>query len=267
MKLPRQTPAPLPRRRVQIFYVFLILAAVSIVGACLIVSLLSLPMDFTTPFDRPSGTLLIAGILFLPQAVLLSGAPGLPRLRLQRRRSMIVSMIGGSLLVGAITVGLIGSICSIIGNDEWLERALAPLGNYGWTVMLVPWAIWFVIFAFIWSAQWITLFRRIYKILIAGTILELIVTIPIDVKIRKQTQCYCGEGTFWGMGFGLAVAFCTFGPAMALLYLARYTQRMKLPPICQNCGYDIRGLPEPRCPECGTPFDPGRFDPELTKSL
>jgi hypothetical protein len=23
---------------------------------------------------------------------------------------------------------------------------------------------------------------------------------------------------------------------------------------CRKCGYDLRGLPEPRCPECGTPF-------------
>lgn len=25
---------------------------------------------------------------------------------------------------------------------------------------------------------------------------------------------------------------------------------------CTTCGYSLRGLPEPRCPECGTPFDP-----------
>ena len=25
---------------------------------------------------------------------------------------------------------------------------------------------------------------------------------------------------------------------------------------CERCGYDLRGLPVPRCPECGTPFDP-----------
>lgn len=24
---------------------------------------------------------------------------------------------------------------------------------------------------------------------------------------------------------------------------------------CRECGYDLQGLPEPRCPECGTPFD------------
>jgi hypothetical protein len=26
---------------------------------------------------------------------------------------------------------------------------------------------------------------------------------------------------------------------------------------CLNCGYDLRGLPENRCPECGRAFDPG----------
>jgi predicted RNA-binding Zn-ribbon protein involved in translation (DUF1610 family) len=26
------------------------------------------------------------------------------------------------------------------------------------------------------------------------------------------------------------------------------------PTHCQNCGYDLQGLPEPRCPECGQSF-------------
>lgn len=26
-------------------------------------------------------------------------------------------------------------------------------------------------------------------------------------------------------------------------------------PICIHCGYDLRGQVEPRCPECGRPFD------------
>ena len=36
--------------------------------------------------------------------------------------------------------------------------------------------------------------------------------------------------------------------------------RYKVPPDseprCETCGYLLRGLPEARCPECGTPFDP-----------
>lgn len=27
-------------------------------------------------------------------------------------------------------------------------------------------------------------------------------------------------------------------------------------PICLECGYDLRGQVEPRCPECGKPFNP-----------
>ena len=27
-------------------------------------------------------------------------------------------------------------------------------------------------------------------------------------------------------------------------------------PVCLPCGYDLRGQQEPRCPECGTSFDP-----------
>jgi len=27
-------------------------------------------------------------------------------------------------------------------------------------------------------------------------------------------------------------------------------------PVCLYCGYDTRNLPENRCPECGTPFEP-----------
>ena len=31
-------------------------------------------------------------------------------------------------------------------------------------------------------------------------------------------------------------------------------------PICVPCGYDLRGQTSPRCPECGTDFDPSLLD-------
>ncbi len=29
--------------------------------------------------------------------------------------------------------------------------------------------------------------------------------------------------------------------------------------VCEQCGYDLRGQIDPRCPECGLPFDPRRL--------
>ena len=34
-----------------------------------------------------------------------------------------------------------------------------------------------------------------------------------------------------------------------------YRNRKQVAGRCRSCGYNLHGLPEPRCPECGTPFD------------
>ena len=53
-----------------------------------------------------------------------------------------------------------------------------------------------------------------------------------------------------------AVAGMSAGSASSLdasgLAFAEGPQR-----VCDRCGYDLRELPEDRCPECGLPFDPG----------
>ncbi len=55
-----------------------------------------------------------------------------------------------------------------------------------------------------------------------------------------------------GMYFCLALQY---GP---LLGLSRWLKRkcMTPPGHCQGCGYNLRGLRENRCPECGLPFEP-----------
>jgi predicted Zn-ribbon and HTH transcriptional regulator len=36
------------------------------------------------------------------------------------------------------------------------------------------------------------------------------------------------------------------------------------PLTCDQCGYCLRGLADPRCPECGMAFEPERLDPPYT---
>ncbi len=67
-----------------------------------------------------------------------------------------------------------------------------------------------------------------------------------------------------GAGIALLIpvrAGLTFAIPFACLWLAAFYVRTIVPDVrapgaCHWCGYDLRGLPSPRCPECGTPFDP-----------
>jgi hypothetical protein len=57
--------------------------------------------------------------------------------------------------------------------------------------------------------------------------------------------------------FAAAVLVSVAAAAVALWYYRRTGQRIRrLEGHCATCGYDLRGLPEPRCPECGSPFTP-----------
>lgn len=58
----------------------------------------------------------------------------------------------------------------------------------------------------------------------------------------------CAEARWWLLPFVIILALPT-----ALLWW-----RDRRPPAghCRNCGYNLTGLPEPRCPECGLVFRP-----------
>ena len=199
------------------------------------------------------GTVLIGLVItLLLQAGFLAGAPHLSWPRPRSRRSIIVSKLVAAFIAAALTFGICASIVSLI---ELIHKSEFRFGTYTFVIAWVGlWGAWCIPFLLIWTGQWLPMFRRIYKMIFAGTILELLITLPIDVQVRKRTQCYCGEGTFFALVIGITIAVWSFGPGLILLYLSRRMQRRQLLGYCQNCSYDLRGLTEPRCPECGTPF-------------
>lgn len=97
---------------------------------------------------------------------------------------------------------------------------------------------------------------RLANRLFLGTLIEAIVTIPIDAMVRRKTSCYCGEGTFWALIICGSVGLITLGPAIYLLPIGRRRQRL-IEGRCPACGYDMSGSPKAdRCPECGAGWKP-----------
>ena len=214
-------------------------------------TLAGLAVWMTWAFDEWLATAIALLILLGAQALFLVGMPQARWPKPTGGVSMTVSMLTGALVAALLTFGVFAALLNITTAWERLTETVEL--NVFW-VIPAAWAGWFFVFLVMWAGEWLMVFKKIYKLLIAGTVLELLVTIPIDVHVRRRTSCWCGEGTFFALVIGATVALWSFGPGLVMLLLTRRLQRRGYFSICRKCAYDLRGLdPESkRCPECGT---------------
>ncbi len=214
------------RRRYLLLFVYLSGIAVIAVGATCFDDLLlgSLPVGWLIGW---------LALIAAAQGLFLCGAPQLRWPRPTGRRPMAVSLIVASLMSALLTTGLVAAFISLFrlnatGDDiarrlvAWMDQSSGErLPAVIYLGIGLSWGIWLFVFGVVWAGESVTRFRRIYRLLVAGTVLELLITIPIDVQVRRRTSCYCGEGTFLALIIGLTSAVWVFGPGIALLFLTR----------------------------------------------
>jgi hypothetical protein len=115
----------------------------------------------------------------------------------------------------------------------------------------VSWALWsFILFVFtrgLWPDKAIA---RMIGLLLGGTIVETITVIPIDLMIRRKTDCYCFSGSYLSLCLAGFVLMWLAGPGFVLALTAR-KHRLWRERHCARCGYAKGPSPGDRCPECG----------------
>jgi len=137
----------------------------------------------------------------------------------------VISRLSREVVSGLIHWGTIGTALALIAVLAWLPsryrrdwpRARAHLG-----LLIGGAAMWFT-FA-------------------AGFI-------ALDILVSRRPA----DRTPWQDVAGTAVLLggVTLALASLLLLILQPRRRPVLAGHCPGCGYDLRGLPEPRCPECG----------------
>ena len=139
-------------------------------------------------------------------------------------RPMKRAAVGVGFAVMLLSVGLIYSVFDLLSP-------VAESGGIGELVfLLIPvalWCFWSVIFWVYWRrGDYYTWVGRVIRGLIAGSVLELFVAVPIYAT--RQDDCYCGRGSYAGLAFGATILLWAFGPGVFLLFVKEKHRREKL---------------------------------------
>lgn len=205
--------------------------------------------------------IIMAGVMLAAQALFIFGAGTVELCRPIRRRRLALPVIVASLMFTLLVMGLFVALSELFEIDTTLREDLFVF--IFWSLIPLSWVGWGLLL-WIYAKDWnrMRVLSRLSTMLFAGSLLELLATVPSHMIVIRRPGCLVGIGTAMGIIAGLNVMFFSFGPMIAVLFLRpRYRREQAMgSQFCEVCGYDLRASPV-RCPECGTPRRQPLADP------
>jgi hypothetical protein len=189
---------------------------------------------FTAVSDSMAGYIanivLFFGLILLSQWAFLRPSKGLTVRLATEGRPLKSSVIAAGIAAMLLTVGFIALLIEI---PNWYEPIMSS--DKGWVgfailgVMLVVWAGWSVVFYVYWrQGDSYTQMGKMLRGLIAGSILEIMIAVPVHIWAARQRECYCCRGTYTTLVLAGTVLIWVFGPGIILLYMREKYRQAKL---------------------------------------
>ena len=232
-----------PTARSRPWWVFLILA----VYLLLVAALLTCPFWLGT-----SGGALLVATVAVTVVTICGLALLLTPIRAVRRRpitrqSILIPIIASGLLAGGLLLGGGFALAQVFapatqtpyyvgspttGTPSGYTTDHTPADSTIYLVIVgavAVWIAWSVIFALIARQRDpASVGMRLHRLLIVGSVLELLVAVPSHIIVRRRGDCCGGFVTGTGICLGVAVAIVSFGPTVLLLYHRR-CQEIRVP--------------------------------------
>ncbi len=178
-----------------------------------------------------------------------------------RARSLAWSLGVGALLAAVITAAIGLAVVELAGSilhgnfreDPWDDELLREV--WIWPALFITlagsWFFWTMLLLVFARQLWAdTVLGRLAVLLLGGTIVELLVVLPIDAMVRRRTDCYCAAGTFWSLSASAVGLLWLTGPGIVFAVTMR-RRGMARKTHCASCGHSKGPSPGPVCQECG----------------
>jgi hypothetical protein len=159
-------------------------------------------------------TLLILVLTFASQAVFIWTLGTVDLCKPLRRRRLIGPAAMAALMLTALVSGIILALSELF--DYYPGRGEILF----WTVLSINWLFWSVLFLLAYkNTPRLKIFSQWLTVLLAGSLLELLITIPAHIVVSRRPGCFAGMYTGLGIVAGILVMFWAFGPGIIFLFL------------------------------------------------
>jgi hypothetical protein len=160
------------------------------------------------------------GVMALGQAALLVVPVHVANGRPVARRSLLWPIVTAGLMMGGLAVGAIYSLYEFAMRDKAFD------GWFWWAAIasgVVIWGFWAALFyRTSHAANPSDVISRQCRLMLRGSILELLVAVPTHIVARNRDYCCAGFMTFIGLTLGISVMLFSYGPAVFFLYVDRW---------------------------------------------
>ena len=130
----------------------------------------------------------------------------------------LVTLLAAAFMMGLLVFGASASIY------EFMTRLEGKSGPW-WPVCLGlgSWLFWsFFFYRSSKSLTYQTTISQQRKMLLSGSILDLLIAVPTHIVARQRDYCCAGMMTFIGLTAGVSVMLFAFGPALYFLFTERW---------------------------------------------
>ena len=169
--------------------------------------------------DRLSSALAL-GVMVVTQLVFLLGAGTIELCRPIRKRRLLLPILIAS---GMMTLLVAGCTLAML---ELCRAKNFPQPQWLWITLV--WLVWAVIF-FLYCRRlerWRVL-KRLVQIVLAGSLVDLLASVPAHLVVIRRPGCLVGLGTAAGIAAGVCAMFWAFGPGIVLLFFRERYQAQR----------------------------------------
>ncbi|MBC8309981.1 MAG: hypothetical protein ISR75_01900 [Phycisphaerales bacterium] len=165
--------------------------------------------------------------------------------------SAVISIVL-TLILGKNGEGDSWGIAPLLYSCIWIfDGGFEPEMSYPILFIFISWVIWStLLFIFILRGKRDpSPLVKLTGWLFAGSLVELLLSIPLFLMVRRKTDCYCATGSFGALIMSVFTSLWLFGPFMVILLVWRKRPWSK--DHCVHCGYPKRVSGANVCSECG----------------